>query len=379
LSFFIFHFTFTSSISAWELNYFLISKKKKMTNSKDKTSISRRRFIASSALVAAGLTTNSGSVIGAPNILRFYGQKGSLIKGVQIGVITYSYRSMPDQSAEATLKYVLDSGISAIELMGGPAENYAGMPENPVDRRVFFGMRRKARNDELTTSEQKEYEEMQAAMDAFDKEVIDWRSKVSMDKFEEVKRMYAEAEVSIYAFKPNAFGTRNTDAEIDYGFRAAKALGATHVTLELPGDDAHTKKLGEFGKKYKIYIGYHGHEQQTPTWWDTALGQSEYNAMNMDIGHYVAAGNPSPLKLLKQKHDRIASMHIKDRQNPKNGKKNLPWGEGDTPIIDALKLMSKKKYTFPATVELEYKIPEDSDPVKEVKKCVEFCRNGLGG
>src|SRR5919106_6397557 len=52
----------------------------------------------------------------------------SLIEGVQIGAITYSFRSMPDQSAEATLKYILDSGISAIELMGGPIESYAGAP-----------------------------------------------------------------------------------------------------------------------------------------------------------------------------------------------------------------------------------------------------------
>src|SRR5690349_18625271 len=55
----------------------------------------------------------------------------SKFNGVQIGVITYSYRSMPDQSAEATLKYVLGSGISAIELMDGPAEMYAGRPEGP--------------------------------------------------------------------------------------------------------------------------------------------------------------------------------------------------------------------------------------------------------
>src|SRR5256885_7988676 len=52
----------------------------------------------------------------------------SLIDGVQIGTITYSYRSMPDQSAEATLKYIVDSGISAIELMGGPVESFAGAP-----------------------------------------------------------------------------------------------------------------------------------------------------------------------------------------------------------------------------------------------------------
>ena len=52
----------------------------------------------------------------------------SLIDGVQIGTITYSYRSMADQSAEATLKYIVDSGISAIELMGGPVESFAGAP-----------------------------------------------------------------------------------------------------------------------------------------------------------------------------------------------------------------------------------------------------------
>jgi hypothetical protein len=45
--------------------------------------------------------------------------------GVQIGTITYSYRSMPDQSAEATLKYITDSGISAVELMGGPVNDFA--------------------------------------------------------------------------------------------------------------------------------------------------------------------------------------------------------------------------------------------------------------
>ena len=48
----------------------------------------------------------------------------SKIKGVQIGAITYSYRSMPDQSAEATLQYLIDSGVSACELMSTPITSY---------------------------------------------------------------------------------------------------------------------------------------------------------------------------------------------------------------------------------------------------------------
>ncbi|MFC2124126.1 sugar phosphate isomerase/epimerase family protein [Bacteroidota bacterium] len=345
---------------------------------KRRSSLKRRDFIKTTVTVAAGIAVGPEPVFGAPVIIKNWGKPDSLINGVQIGVITYSYRSLPDQSAEATLKYVVDSGISAIELMGDPAENFAGKPENKIDQRTYRRAMRRERNDEgLTEEQKKELDEMRTQMDAYNKEVAVWRSTTSMDKFQQLKKMYEDAGVSIFGFKPSAFRQRNTDAEIDYGFRAAKALGATHVTVELPEDNAHTKKLGDFAARHKIYMAYHGHEQQTPTWWDTALDQSEYNAMNFDIGHYVAAGNPDPLKLIKAKHQRISSMHLKDRKTPENGKANLPWGMGDTPIIKVLMLMSKKKYKFPATVELEYDIPEGSDPITEVAKCLEFCRKGM--
>ncbi len=42
----------------------------------------------------------------------------SLINGVQIGVITYSYRAMPEQGADAVLRYVQESGINAVVLLG---------------------------------------------------------------------------------------------------------------------------------------------------------------------------------------------------------------------------------------------------------------------
>lgn len=53
----------------------------------------------------------------------------SVIHGVRVGTITYSYRSMPDQSAEAILRYIVDSGVSQIEFMGGPVEAFAGAPQ----------------------------------------------------------------------------------------------------------------------------------------------------------------------------------------------------------------------------------------------------------
>src|SRR3954471_16207530 len=89
-------------------------------------SYTRREFgkLALASLPAAAILARGDSIFGA----LAQAKPNSLIDGVQIGTITYSFRSMPDQSAEATLKYIVDSGISAIELMGGPVESFAGAP-----------------------------------------------------------------------------------------------------------------------------------------------------------------------------------------------------------------------------------------------------------
>lgn len=337
----------------------------------------RRSFLKRSTALLTGSALFGPYLFSMPSVFEFVNSSNSRINGVQLGVITYSFRSMPDQSAEAILKYVLASGINAIELMGDPAEEYAGKPENPVDRRTFYGLMRRKRNNELNEKEEKEFEEMEDKLTAYNKEVAAWRATVSMEKFIALRKMYNDAGVSIYAFKPNAFGKNNTDSEINWGMKAAKALGASHVTLEHPSDDAHTLKLGKMAAEHGIYVAYHGHEQQTPTFWDTALEQSDHNALNLDLGHFVAAGNEAPLDIVKEKHDHIMSMHIKDRQTPENDKGNVVWGTGDTPIVEALQLMRDNKYPFPATIELEYDIPEGSNAVEEVKKCLAYAKLAL--
>src|SRR5947208_4264764 len=89
-------------------------------------SYTRREFgkLALAGLPAAAVLGRGESMFGA----FAQAKPNSLINGVQIGTITYSFRQMPDQSAEATLKYILDSGISAVEIMGGPVESFAGAP-----------------------------------------------------------------------------------------------------------------------------------------------------------------------------------------------------------------------------------------------------------
>lgn len=319
--------------------------------------LSRRSFLTTTAAASLALVTNK--LWGAPAYIPNLGKPNSLFKGVQVGVISYSWRSMPG-SAEDVLRYCIESNISAIELMGEPAELFAGAPVAP----------KLPSRDQRNEAEREQWK-------AYTTQLADWRNKVSMDKFVALRKMYNKAGVSIYGFKPSALGTNNTDAEVHYALRAAKALGANQANVELPKESSETLRLGKIADQHKVYVGYHGHTQQTPTWWDEALSQAKYNAMNFDLGHYVAAGY-DPIPLLKAKHQHIVSMHVKDRKSKENGGANLPWGEGDTPIVEVLQLMQKNKYKFPATVELEYDIPAGSDAVKETAKCVEYARKALG-
>jgi sugar phosphate isomerase/epimerase len=100
-------------------------------------------------------------------------------------------------------------------------------------------------------------------------------------------------------------------------------------------------------------------------------GNSKYIAINLDIGHFTAA-NFDAVDFLKQHHDHIVTLHIKDRK--KNQGDNVPLGEGDTPIKEVLQLLKHERYNIPANIEYEYK---GSDTVAEVKKCFEYCKKAL--
>jgi sugar phosphate isomerase/epimerase len=296
--------------------------------------------------------------------------------GVQIGSITYSFRSLPTD-ADKVIEYCNKSGINALEMLGDTAEAFAGSPAaNTQPMRMMAPPPGAApgQRPQMTDEQRK-------AMAERMQKVREWRETVSMDKFVELRKKFNDAGITIYAYKPNALGENNSDGEIEYAMKAAKTLGASSVTVELPSKPEQSKRLGDFGEKHKMYVGYHAHLQATDNAWDVALSQSKYNSLNLDCGHYIAAGGSntkeSLLALIEAKHDRITSIHLKDRTTKEHGQKNLVWGTGDTPIVEVLQLMKKKKYKFPATIELEYEVPADSDAVKEVAKCVEYAKKAL--
>ena len=164
------------------------------------------------------LTAAASPMVGPGRAYAQAPEPNSLIHGVQLGTITYSYRSMPGQSAEATLRYIVDSGISAIELMNGPAESFAGAPS--------AGQRGGGGRGQALTPEQ------QAAQRSAGEQLKQWRTSISMDRFKALRRMYNDGGVTIYAWK--ALTPEMSDEEFEYVFDVAEALGCTHTTLELP-------------------------------------------------------------------------------------------------------------------------------------------------
>ena len=282
--------------------------------------------------------------------------------GVQIGVITYSFRALPS-SAEQVLKYCVDCGVSGIELMSNVAESYAGAPMPPTIPRV--------RGQQMTPEQREDMKKSAAA-------IRDWRLSASMDKYKAFRRMYQDAGVRIYAFKlPPTMAM--SDEEYAYIWNVAEAVGANHVTMELPTDDALLQRVADYAAKRKLAIAFHTHGQGGASEFDKALGASKYTALNFDIGHFYGVTGQSPVPVMEKYSDRIASLHLKDRKGPQGGSGggNMPWGQGETPLKDVLQSMKRNRYKFPASVEYEYATPEGSDVIAEVKKCVEYCRQAL--
>ena len=285
--------------------------------------------------------------------------------GVQIGAITYSWRSMPS-TPEDIISYCKQTGISSLELMGNIAESYAGAPEGP------------ARPENFRELSEQERADFRSKMEEHGKKMSEWRiNEASPEKYKELKALFDEAGIHIHTVK---FSPANwSDAEIDYAFESARILGAKGVTNEIGHEAA--KRLGPFAEKHDMYAVFHNHGQPGDTAFnfEDYLAYSPNNMLNLDVGHYFGATGLHPNDLISKLHDRIYSIHIKDKTGP-NGyppDTNYPLGQGDTPLRDILKMIQINEWDIYCDIELEYEIPEGSNAVIETGKCVAYARKLL--
>lgn len=261
------------------------------------------------------------------------GKPNSKVKGVQIGAQSYSFR---DRSLDDAIKGYLEVGLNCCELWSGHLE-----PKG-VDR---AGLRT-------------------------------WRLTTPLKFFTLVGEKFKNAGIELYALN-YSFRDDFNDEEINRGFLIAQALGAKCLTAS--SNVSIAKRVDPFAQKHKMRVGMHNHsnirpnEFATPDDFTKAMeGNSEYICINLDIGHFTAAGFDA-VDYLKKHHDRIVTLHIKDRK--KNQGDNVVFGQGDTPIKEVLTTLQKTGWKIPANIEYEYK---GADTVAEVKACYEYCRKALG-
>ena len=351
--------------------------------------LSRRKFIGSSAAVLA--TASIAPVVSScgascpsfPGIDDF----GSKFGGVQIGCTTYSWRNMP-AGLENTVKYCKETGISSIELRMY-FEEYLGAPENPTQR-----IQREAREaqqqliQQMTPAEQQAIinqprrapqlsPEQQAEIDKYNADLKAFRLGLTPAKIATAKKLFDDAGIGIHIWK--AEPANWSDEEIDYAFVTAKALGAKGVTQEI--SDSAVKRLAPFAEKHNMYAIFHNHYQFAEEGFniDTHLAVSPAVMLNFDVGHYLGSTGLNPCDFMRKYHNRIYSIHIKDKTGPNvnPANTNQVWGQGETPIKDILLLIKNQGWPIYVDIELEHEIKPWSDQVKETKTCVQYARNIL--
>ena len=259
----------------------------------------------------------------------------STFAGVRIGVQSYSFR---DRSMDEAIAGMAEIGFGECEMFSGHLE----------------------RNDGVRRDRE---------------ELREWRLTTPLAHFEEAGKKFRDAGIDLYAVN-YSFRDDFTEPEIERGFEMAKALGVKVITAS--SNVTTAKRIDPYARKHQMRVGMHNHsrihenEFARPEDFDAArMGASEFIAINLDIGHFSAA-NFDPVSYIEKEHADILTLHVKDRKRDQGD--NMPFGEGDTKIVEVLHLLRDKQYPIPANIEYEYK---GEDTVAEVRKCFEYCKSAL--
>ena len=279
--------------------------------------------------------------------------RAQVISGVRLGVQTYSFRELMRPAGSDLVEPIIaamkECGLTECELWAPQIE-----PASTPGRG-------------RPTPEQ-----AQQAREAVRK----WRLETPLDHFRAIRKKFDAAGITVYAFNYSPNGSFSDD-ELDRGFEMAKALGAEIITASATLDAA--RRMVPFAAKHRMSVAMHNHsnvsdpnEFATLESLATALTLSPHFRINLDIGHFTAA-NYDAVAYIREHHDRITNLHIKDRK--KNQGDNVAWGTGDTPIRDVLQLLKKERWPIRAYIEYEHK--GEVGAVEEVKKCFAFSKSAL--
>lgn len=207
--------------------------------------------------------------------------------------------------------------------------------------------------------------------------------KTSEADFKATKKKFDDAGIKVNAYCVN-FPVDSKDDYLDRGFSGALLLGTNVMTASVK--KPIVPKLDQWCRKYKIKLGLHNHwfgyksykgdksqEFETPDdFMDALKGASEYLSINLDIGHFYAAGF-DPVSFISTHHRRIVSLHIKDRDKDADHTQRR-FGQGSTPIIETMNLLKKIKFKYAANIEYE---PDPANPIEGTQTAFEYLKRAL--
>jgi len=200
---------------------------------------------------------------------------------------------------------------------------------------------------------------------------------VPMSRYREVRDKFSAAGMHVFSYT-NTFTEDFTDEELDRVFQGAQAMGVGIMGFTMMTVSS-APRLIPFAEKYNMKVTFHNkpdpndpNQVASPESFEKLIAMSKNYYINLDIGHFTAA-NFDAVATLKQFHERISHVHLKDRK--RNVGPNMPWGQGETPVKEVLTTIRDNHYPMFAIVEYEY--DGKGSPVEEVNLCLDYARKAL--
>jgi sugar phosphate isomerase/epimerase len=217
--------------------------------------------------------------------------------------------------------------------------------------------------------------EVTAARAQAREELAKWRMSVSLDYFRAIRKKFDDAGIEIYGL--SGF-PGSTEEELGRTYQIAEVLGARLITLGVTLSAA--KRIVPVAEKHSFLVGLQGGPNMTssnpdaiakPENYEQAVSLSRSYWICFDIGDATGGGYDA-LKFVKDHHDRIALIYLKDR---KKDRLSVPWGEGDTPVTQVLQLIRDNKYPIRCYLDCDHKT---TNRPADVKRSFEYAKTALG-
>jgi sugar phosphate isomerase/epimerase len=193
-------------------------------------------------------------------------------------------------------------------------------------------------------------------------------------QYKPIRQKFDDAGIEVYGL--SGF-PGSTETELARTFEIAEVLGARLITLGVTLPAA--RLIVPMVEKSKFHVGIQGNPNMNPANPETIARPEQYQeavafsrryGMSFDIGDATGGGYDS-LKFVEAHLDRMSLIYLKDRRKDRL---SVPWGEGDTPVAEVLRLVRDRQAAVRCYIDCDYKT---SDRPADVKRSFEFAKKAL--